>query len=93
MFLGPASSRGGRGEKPVADFFFFFFKCGCIPGVYWSFYPPSLDVACMLWLVVKRCLFRLATVEPVEICFMLHTRVCVVDRNGVNGTAAVGGVN
>ena len=50
-------------------------------------------MACILWLVVKRCLFRLATVEPVEICFMLHTRVCVVDRDGVNGTAAVGGVN
>ena len=44
----------------------------------------------MLWLVVERYLFRLATVEPVEICFMLHARVCIVDRNGVNGAAVVG---
>ena len=43
----------------------------------------------MLWLVVMRCLFRLATVEMVEICFMLHTRVCVVDRNGMNGVVAM----
>jgi hypothetical protein len=43
----------------------------------------------MLWLVVERCLFRLATVEPVEICFMLHTRVCVVDRNGVVGVVTM----
>jgi hypothetical protein len=43
----------------------------------------------MLWLVVERCLFRLATAEPVEICFMLHTRVCVVDRNGVVGVVTM----
>jgi len=43
----------------------------------------------MLWLVVERCLFRLATVELVEICFMLHTRVCVVDRNGVVGVVTM----
>lgn len=43
----------------------------------------------MLWLVVERCLFRLATVKPVEICFMLHTRVCVVDRNGVVGVVTM----
>ena len=82
MLLGPASGRGGRGEKLVAEIFFVRMHSW---GFYWSFYPPSLGVACMLWLVVKRCLFRLATVEPVEICFMLHTRVCVVDRTVVVG--------
>jgi len=86
VLLGPASSRGGRGEKLVAGVFL---CADAFLGFYWSFYPPSLGVACMLWLVVKRCLFRLATVEPVEICFMLHTRVCVVDRTAVVGVVMV----
>lgn len=80
---------GGRGEKLVAEIFFFFPSADAFLGAYWSFYPPSFRVACMLWLVVERCLFRLATVEPVEICFMLHTRVCVVDRNGVVGVVTM----